>query len=185
MVAAAGTPAMPLQPGEPVAGAAQLRDIRGSQPMDGPPPFFVSGGLLLLLTALILARRGARRRAPVPAPAAAASQADAHSQLLAIAVDRQRGACTDEQLFMRLDRLIRDHLASTLGIPARRCTSTQLRAVAAAALNEDERSLLGRFLTVCDRVKFAAYRPDAAEVDWALNVAAIGLLGSSPAQAQP
>jgi len=176
-VAAANALAAPAQPG-PEAAAAELRDIRGPLPDDGLPPFVLTGGMLLLAGGLLLVRHTARRRQAAVLPSPAETRSGALDLLPDLLADYRHGAWTGEQLIIRLDELIRDHLSATTGIPCRSLTSAELPALTAACLNDAEQALLNRFLALGDRVKFAGHRPDAGEIDWALNVAA-GLLKDS------
>jgi hypothetical protein len=72
---------------------------------------------------------------------------------------------TADAWFVRLSAIVRRYLEGRYEIRAPELTTEEFlqEALRAAALTAAHRALLGTFLECCDRVKFAAYRPDQKE----------------------
>jgi len=116
----------------------------------------VGSGSILLLRAIRARRNLAKQRSAYD---------EAVTKLLAL---EDRGAPADDQAdawFVELSSIVRDYLEHRFVIRAPELTTEEFLLVATARpeLTLDHRGLLTSFLERCDRVKFAGYRPDAAE----------------------
>jgi hypothetical protein len=120
---------------------------------------------------LILLQRKLRRRNAAVVASAKPSQAEASELLARLGADYRRGACSGEELIVCLDDLLRSTLADKTGSATQRQTSAELMLHAQPLLDDHERGLLNRLMALGDRVKFAACRPDANEVEGALSAA--------------
>jgi hypothetical protein len=114
-----------------------------------------SGSLLLV--------RAARARRKIEKQRSAYDEAILHLRAL-----QDRGApddATADAWFVELSSIVRTYLEKRYEIRAPELTTEEFLQVATARpeLGADHRALLSRFLESCDRVKFAGYRPDAAE----------------------
>lgn len=151
------------------AAGAELQDIRGPMQPDSLPPFTLTVGVLLAAGALLLLL--GRRRAPAEPPSCTAP---AERDPLAVLAEEYRcGVCPGERVIVRLDALVRDALATRAGVPARHLTSWELGRRLGTEWAAG--TALARLLALGDRTKFAGHRPDALEVEAALQDASVVL----------
>ena len=154
------------------AGAsARLRDIKEPAAARSADPLELLLGVVALVAAGWLAWRARRRPAPAPAaapPAAPASAAppDPYAQALArleaIAAESWAGRDVARH-YAAVTDVLRDYL-ETHGIPARERTTTELRwAMPPALVAGASRRRFEDLFDAADLVKFAHWRPGAAE----------------------
>lgn len=123
----------------------------------------LSGGVVALGGGSLLVARAMRARRKIEKQRSAYEEAVAHLRAL-----ERRGApdaATADAWFVELSSIVRTYLEKRYEIRAPELTTEEFLQVATARteLREEHRALLSQFLERCDRVKFAGYRPDAAE----------------------
>jgi len=155
--------------GSAVAAApADIRDIRGPLPPGAEPPFVMTAILLVLLAVVLWTSRRRPGMPPAPVPEA---RADARSALARLVAAHRDGACPREQLWNRLEEIIRTALATSTGMSARGRTVTELRRDAAAHLDDGTRAMLTEVLSLCELAKFACRGASPAEIESVLATA--------------
>lgn len=117
----------------------------------------------IVLSGSLLAVRAMRARRRIEKQRSAYDEAVAHLRSL-----EHRGAPDEtgaDAWFVELSSIVRRYLEHRYEIRAPELTTEEFLQVATARpeLTEEHRGLLTGFLERCDRVKFAGYRPDAAE----------------------
>ena len=147
---------------------AQLAEARGplDEDVGGTNWVLVLGIVSFALVAgsgSILAFRGMRARRRIEKQRSAYDEAVAHLRAL-----ESRGApddATADSWFVELSSIVRTYLEKRYEIRAPELTTEEFLLVATARpeLRGEHRTLLTQFLERCDRVKFAAYRPDSDE----------------------
>src|SRR5581483_2480914 len=155
--------------------SAELRPPRGALPEHEPGAAEESPLALGIAVALAVAisiafgvwRRGRRARVRRSASDVARARLDA---LAARGAPRPGEA---DAWYVELSSIVRRYIEDRFQLRAPELTTEEFmrEAGAAAALTPPHRVLLGSFLERCDRVKFAAYRPDERESRDALAAA--------------
>lgn len=157
--------------------AAALRPLRGELP-EGPGAAATAGlvalgiGVVVALLAGFFGVRAYRRRGRRKAVLGAYDVA-----VLRLRELTARGLPAPEAAdgwYVELSGIVRRYIEDRYGLRAPELTTEEfLREVQRAPFIElRHRALLGTFLSTCDRVKFAGYRPGAAESQQALDEAA-------------
>jgi len=176
VLTAAVMPAASHAAAEPLHAAAtraDIQDIRGALPAGGLPPFVLTGLGLLIAGGLAMARYRMRRKEtllPLPAPEAGCDPIETVEQLAAA---YQRGDLPPELLCFSLAALLRSVLAASTGLPATRLTTEELLDLAAVhdVLSAGKLTLAGRFLHLCDLVKFAGHQLTTGDAESLLGAA--------------
>jgi hypothetical protein len=152
------------------AASATLRDIKEASPPRGPGPLELLLGLTALAGAGWLASQ-ARRRSPAPSvpPPEAVAPPDLTPDPYALALSRlegiaDRGAVGDVAAhYQAVADVLRDYLEAH-GIPARERTTTELRwTLPSGFLSGAAGHRFEDLFAAADLVKFAHWRPDAAQ----------------------
>jgi hypothetical protein len=154
-------------------GSLALRPARGSldPSPDGPPLAAWIGGAAAL-AALIgggLAFRSWRKRAAVRVRISAYDVA--MHRLAALESSGIPDDAAADAWYVELSAIVRRYLEDRYAVRAPELTTEEFLAEARRSpeLSAQHRELLSSFLEVCDRVKFAGYRPDEAESRQALT----------------
>ncbi len=155
------------------ASTAELRPARGELPETVGagwwkrwwPVLAIGAAVVCAATALVLLRRGARRKKRVSAYRVA---------LTRLRALEARGFPTADQAdawYVELSGIIRRYLEDRYRLRAPELTTEEFlrEAQRSSELSPGHRELLTAFLADCDRVKFAAYRPEQAESREALE----------------
>lgn len=123
----------------------------------------LASGIAVVLSGSVLGYRALRARRRVLKQRSAYDEAVA--QLRALQDRGAPDAAKADAWFVELSSIVRRYLEHRYEIRAPELTTEEFLLVATARpeLTEEHRGLLTSFLERCDRVKFAGYRPDAAE----------------------
>jgi hypothetical protein len=158
------------------AASAQLRPAAGELDPDvGGIGWLailgITSGLAVLGPGSVLGYRALRARRRIEQQRSAYDEAVA--QLRALENAGPPDAATADGWFVALSSIVRRYLELRHEIRAPELTTEEFLQVATARpeLHAEHRALLTAFLERCDRVKFAGYRPDAAESLATLKVA--------------
>ena len=137
----------------------------------GPRPSLLTDwrlwlGLALAATAVVLYRFRAGRAAPMQEEVPKHPWQTARERLQALA---DRGWAENGVIapyYVELSGILRDYLAGRFGLHAPEQTTPEFLSdeVGSRVLSQAQREMLARLLRHCDHVKFARYRPDAAEM---------------------
>jgi len=130
-----------------------------------------AGVLLLLVAAGILLRRRRRGRHARPDTRRPAHEI-AYAQLARLVADDLIGAGAIATFYVRISDILRRYIENRFGLHAPERTTEEFlaeltsatQASANSGLTARHRDLLSRFLTHCDLVKFAEYRPENKEI---------------------
>lgn len=168
LVMTAGFFALPLTVDAGAEPTVILRDIRGPLPPSGLPPFAASFAILLVTGAVIW---GVRRRGRRSAPAFSAQSKPVlpRDMLVTLGEQYRQGIIPAWSLVEHLFTILRMHLAGQTGIQPSFLTAEELLHNLKGMLCPDTLSRVAILLQWCDRVRFGAFRPDAAEIDWAIS----------------
>ncbi len=162
----------------PDADITKPKDILGPVPLPPPPPVEINWQPLVLAAAAVLVLAAAtvwlwRRLSRTPAPRPVPTES-AHT--LALAALRRldaRNLDTPEKIerfYVRVSSILRHYLDWRFELrAAHRTTEEVLHEAAARDSVSPHGGMLGGFLGFCDRVKFAAHRPNPQEPAAALN----------------
>jgi hypothetical protein len=155
-------------------GALALRGPRGiyeAPPATGGPSIlpWAAGGAAALLAAAAVAWRVARRpRVAPPPPPPHETAYESLRRLVALDLI-EKGEV--ERFFVLLSAILREYIENRFRVHAPERTTEEFLAEASSnrAL-EGHRARLGEFLALCDRVKFARFRPETADIQSAFDV---------------
>ena len=158
-----------------------IRNIRGPLPFSGFPPFVLTAGVVTAAaaTAGYLSFRRRNRRAPAVPISPRGSEAPVDT-LNRFAASYRRGELPADSLCLHLAPLLRSTLSGRTGLAGSCLTTPELlqRIEGEALLPPQELRLAAELLDLCDRVKFAAYRPEHPEAEAFLAAAARLVEGS-------
>lgn len=151
---------------------AELRGLRDSLPEllspGGRGLLLGGGGVVLLGGALLLARSALRRRRHVQRVNAYAA---ALARLNALAARGLPSAEESDGWYVELSGIVRGYLEERYGVRAPELTTEEFLREAQRVLDPRHREVLTPFLSTCDQVKFAGYRPAESESRRALEEA--------------
>ena len=148
-----------------------LRDIYASPPREtegSPLPWVLGGGLIVVALAVGVYRLK-HRKAVTPPPTPPHEIAYAALRRL-VALDLvEKGEI--ELFFVYLSKILRDYVENRFEVMApERTTEEFLQEAASHAALGGHKTRLGRFLALCDQVKFARFEPDHATIQEAFDV---------------